>query len=112
MLVIDEILVEWPGARVCEDKLFDPVKPDVGDYSFDPPVLPTKEEVDAWKNKIESDRARYWEFYMAYARRVRGWKIRKRGSHVIRETFNRVEKVEKGVALQKGLVPALRKSSK
>ena len=85
MLVINEILIEWPGARVCEDESFATVKPDVGDYGFDPPVLPTRGEVEAWKNKIKSDRARYWEFYMAYARRVRGWKILKRGSNATKQ---------------------------
>ena len=93
MLVINDILAEWPGARVCEDEKFDPVKPDLSCYSFDLPILPTKGEVEVWKNKIKSERERYWEFYMAYARQVRGWKIKKRGSYVSRKTVVQLEKV-------------------
>jgi hypothetical protein len=111
MLVINDILVEWPGARVCEGELFDPVKPDVGEYGFDPPVLPTKGEVEVWINKIESDRERYWEFYLSYARRVRGWAINERGVDATKATRVNHQAGKKSFQSETGQVSALRKSA-
>lgn len=91
MKILESIFVEWPGARVCEGIV--PFKPDLGCYDFGFAVVPTKEEVDAWKDQIKLDQQKYWCFYTEYALQVRGWKIKKRGNHVSRKKIAQLEKV-------------------